>query len=176
MHESLCIMQVQNWKCCHIKLWRIIKESSVSTNIICTCVYCGLYTMTIDVVTGIIILKCCIWSFHLRNFPCLPVFVLFLQKLCELSRNSSNFIYIYLKLKLGTEKHIRLKWVFLPQWSLVGGPGRNYVFNLQLLGIELSTNLFIKQITIIGWQTCSCPDIGLTTILKTLNRCFQCVP
>ena len=60
--------------------------------------------------------KWCIWSLHLRNFLHLPVFALFLQKLRRLSRNSSNFIYIYLKLKLGIEKHICLKWMFLPQW------------------------------------------------------------
>ena len=85
-------------------------------NIICILVYCGLYTMTIDVVTWRIIKKWCIWSLHLLNLLCLPVFALFLQKLCRLSRHSSNFLYTYLKLKLGTEKHICLKWVFLPQW------------------------------------------------------------
>ena len=39
--------------------------------------------------------KWCIWSLHLRNFLWLPVFGLFLQKLCRLSHNYSNFIYIY---------------------------------------------------------------------------------
>ena len=85
-------------------------------NIICILVYCGLYTMTIDVVTWRIIKKWCIWSLHLRNFLCLPVFCVFPYKLHPLLCNSLNFIYSYLKFKLGTEKHIRLKWVFLPQW------------------------------------------------------------
>ena len=106
-------MQAQNWKCCHIKLWRIIKESSVwqALNIICILFYCGLYTMTIDIVTWRIIKKWCILSLHLHNFLCLSVFALFLQKIRRLSRNSNFiyiYIYIYLKLKLGTEKHIWL--------------------------------------------------------------------
>ena len=111
-------MQAWNFKCCHIKLWIKIKELSVSQafNIICILVYCILYTMTIDV-TLRIIKKLCIWSLHLRNFLCLPVFAIFPQKLRRLSGTSSNIIYTYLKLKLGTEKHIRLKWVILPQWS-----------------------------------------------------------
>ena len=61
--------------------------------------------------------KWCNWSLHFRNFLCLPVFSIFLYKLRLLSHNFFNFIYSYLKLKLGTEKHICLKWVFLPQWS-----------------------------------------------------------
>ena len=60
--------------------------------------------------------KWCIWSLHLHNFLGLPVFAFFLQKLLMLSYNSSNFIDTYLNLKLGTEKHIHLKWVLLPQW------------------------------------------------------------
>ena len=60
--------------------------------------------------------KWCIWSLHMRNFLWLPVFELFLQKLHRSSHNYSNFICIYLKLRFGTEKHICLKWVFLPQW------------------------------------------------------------
>ena len=72
--------------------------------------------MAIDV-TWRIIKKWCIWSFHLHNFLCLPVFVLFLQKIRRMSRNYLNFIYIYLKLKLGTPECICLKWVFLPQWD-----------------------------------------------------------
>ena len=113
-------MHSQNWKCCHIKLWIIIKESSIwqAFNIICILFYWGLHTMAIDVVTWKK-KKWCIWSLHLRNFLCLPVFALFLQKLCLLSCNSSNFINIYLKFKLGTEKHICLKWVFLPQWTFM---------------------------------------------------------
>ena len=106
-------------KSCHIKLRRIIKESSVwrAFNIICIIFfYCDLYTMAIDV-TWRIIKKWCIWSLHVRNFLCLPVFALFLQKIRRMSRNSLNFIYIYLKLKLGTLKCICLKWVFLPQWQ-----------------------------------------------------------
>ena len=62
-----------------------------------------------------IIKKRCIWSLHLRNFLCLSVFASFLQKICGSSRNVFKF-YIYIKLKLGTAKHIYLKWVFLPQW------------------------------------------------------------
>ena len=106
MRKRHCIMQAQNYKCSHIKLW-IIKELSISWafNIICILVYCGLYTMTIDIVTWRIIKKWCIWSLHLCDFLCLPIFALFLQKLCQLLRNSSNFIYIYLKWKLGTEKY-----------------------------------------------------------------------
>ena len=47
-----------------------------------------------------------IWSLHLHNFLWLPIIALFLRKLRPLSRNYSNFIYIFLKLKLGTEKYI----------------------------------------------------------------------
>ena len=115
-------MQVRNWKwCCHIKLWIAIKESSVSRafNIIFILVYCGLYTMTIEVVTWRIIKKLCICSLHLQNFLWLSVFALFLQKIHGSSCNFLNFIYIYIyiyiKLKLGTAKHICVKWVFLPQ-------------------------------------------------------------
>ena len=110
-------MQAQNWKCCNIKLWRIIKELSVSRafNIICILVYFGLYIMTINI-TWRIIRKSCIWSLHLRNFFCLQVL-----HYCFKNVAGCNVIfkisYIYLKLKLGTEKHIRLKWVFLPQWA-----------------------------------------------------------
>ena len=113
-------MQAWNLKFCHIKLWIIIKESSVSHafNIICILIYCGLYRMTIAVVIWRIIKKWCIWSLHLHNFLCLTVFCIFPYKLCPLSLNFFNFIYSYLKLKLGREKHIRLKWVFLPQWHL----------------------------------------------------------
>ena len=113
-------MQARNWKwCCHIKLWITIKESSVSRafNIIFILVYCGMYTMTIDVVTWRIINKCCIWSLHFRNFLWLTVFALFLQKIHWLLRNFL-ILYIYIKLKLGTAKHICLKWVVLPQWSI----------------------------------------------------------
>ena len=91
-------MQARNWKWhCHIKLWIAIKELSVSRafNIIFVLVYCGLYTMTIDVVTWRIIKKWCIWSLHLRNFLWLSVFALFLQKIRGSSRNFFNFIYIY---------------------------------------------------------------------------------
>ena len=118
MHYSLWIMQAQNLKCCHIKLWIIIKESSVSWafNFICILVYCGLYAMTIDVVTWRIIKRWCIWSLHLRNFLCLLVFSIFPYKLRPLSHNSLNFIFSYLK--LGTEKNNCLKWVFLPQWLI----------------------------------------------------------
>ena len=118
MCESLWIMQVRDLKCCQIKLWIIIKESSISRafNIICILVYCGLYTMTIDIVIWRILKKWCIWSLHLSNFLCLSVFCIFPYKLCPLSHNFFYFIYSYLKLKLGTEKHIWLKWVFLPQW------------------------------------------------------------
>ena len=125
----------------HIKLWRIIKESSIlrAFNLNCILVYCGLYTMTIDVVTWRIIKKWCIWSLHLLNFLFLPVFALFLQKLRRLSLNFSNFIYMYLKLKLGTEKHIRLKWVFLPQRT--GGHIEKYTSSVWGLGLlELCGN------------------------------------
>ena len=82
-------MQAWNLKCCHIKLWRIIKESSVwwVLNIICVLFYCGLYTMAINIVAWRIIKKLCIWSLQLCNFLCLPAFALFLQKLCQLSRS-----------------------------------------------------------------------------------------
>ena len=111
-------MQACHQKCCHIKLWRIIKVSR-AFNIIWILFYCGLYTNTIaiDVVTWRIIKKWCIWSLHLRIFLWLPIIALFLQKLCRLLQNYSNFIYIFLKFKLGTAKCIRLKWVFLPQSS-----------------------------------------------------------
>ena len=114
----------------HIKLWIIIKESSVwqAFNIICILFYCGLYTMAIDVATWRIIKKWCIWSLHLSNFLCLSVFALFLQKICLLSCNSLNFICIYLKLKLGTLKCICLKWLFLPQW--LSGPPICKHFNI----------------------------------------------
>ena len=116
-------MQAQNWKwCCHIKLW-------IAFNIIFILVYCGLYTMTIDVVTWRIIKKLCIWSLHLRNFLWLSVFALFLQKICGSSRIFFNFIYKYIKLKLGTAKHICLKWVFLPQWPQgLGSTTRIFLF------------------------------------------------
>ena len=119
-------MQARLQKCCHIKLWIIIKVLSVSRafNIIWMLFYCGLYTMAIDVVTWRIIKKWCIWSLNFCNFFCLPVFALFLQKIRWLSHNSLNFIYIYiyLKLKLGTPKCICLKWVFLRQWSVAMMP------------------------------------------------------
>ena len=108
--------------CCHIKLWITIKELSVSRvfNIIFMLVYCGLYTMTIDVITWRIIKRWCIWSLHLRNFLCL--FLRYFFK--KISGSSHNFlhyiyiyIYIYIKLTLGTVKHICLKPVFLPQWE-----------------------------------------------------------
>ena len=107
-------MQVQNLKCCHIKLWIIIKETSIlrAFNIICILVYCGLYTMTIDVVTWRIIKKWYIWSLHrlhLPNFLCLPVFCVFPYKLCPLtpvwktgiriSLRDSNFCGLYIKFR-----------------------------------------------------------------------------
>ena len=109
-----CIMQVRNWKCCHIKLWRIIKELSISRafNIICILVYCGLYTMTIDIVTWRIIKIWCIWSLNLSNFLCLPVFALFLKNygghhvILKIS-----YIYIF-------KIEIRNKETYLPEgWS-----------------------------------------------------------
>ena len=112
-------MEAQNCKwCCHIKLWIAIKELSVSRvfNIIYKLVYCGLYTMTINIVTRRRIKNWCIWSLHLRHFLWLSVFALFLQKIGGSSHNFFNFLYIYIKLKLRTEKHICLKWMFLPQW------------------------------------------------------------
>ena len=128
----------------HIKLWRIIKALSVlrAFNIICILFYCGLYTMAIDVVTWRIIKKWCIWSLDFCNFLWLPVFALFLQKLCRLSRNYSNFMCIYLKLKLITEKHIHLKWVFLPQWIV----WQEMIFILQLLVLNwLASKLNIES-------------------------------
>ena len=52
-------MQACHQKCCHIKLWRLIKVSSASRafNIICILFYCGMYIMAIDVVTWRIIKK-----------------------------------------------------------------------------------------------------------------------
>ena len=110
-------MQVQNWKCCHIKLWRIIKVSSVSRafNIIWIQFYCGLYTMAIDVVTWRIIKKWCIWSLHV-NFSGSSLLRYFFKNY-ERCHAIILISYIYPKLKLGTEKCICLKWVFLPQWS-----------------------------------------------------------
>ena len=104
-------MQARHQKCCYIKLWIIIKILRVF-NIIWILFYCGLYTMTIDIVTRRIIRKLCIWSLHLRNFLWLPIIALFLQKLRWLSHNYSNFIYIFLKLKWVTEKCICLKCFF----------------------------------------------------------------
>ena len=69
--------------------------------------------------------------FHLKNNNKNCAFVLFkdftciifssyqlvvLLKLHCLGHNYSNFIYIFLKLKLLIPKYISLKWVFLPQW------------------------------------------------------------
>ena len=65
-----------------------------------------LYNMTIDVVTWRIIKKWWIWSLHLRNFFWLSVFTLFLLKLRGSSQNFLNFIYIYIKLKLGTKTYL----------------------------------------------------------------------
>ena len=53
----------------------------------------------------------------LSQFSLIASFCVFLQKIRGSSHNFFNFIYIYIKLKLGTVKHICLKWVFLPQWS-----------------------------------------------------------
>ena len=138
-------MLARKEKCCNIKLWIIIKESSVSRafNIICILVYCGLYTTTIDVVTWKIFFKWCIWSLHLHNFLCLPVFALFLQKLCRLLRNSSNFIYTYLKLKLGTEKHICMKQVFLPQWQAVQYRWITVLFLLKLISCSIKNKTLL---------------------------------
>ena len=96
-------------KCWHIKLWRIIKVKC-AFNIIC------IFFFLQPVYYGN---KC----FHLKNNNKKDAFVLFtcvifsdcqlvhvLWKLHRLGRNYSNFIYI--KLKLGTEKYIHLKWVF----------------------------------------------------------------
>ena len=109
-------------KCCHIKLWRIMKESSVwrAFNIICIVFYCGLYTMVIDVVTWRIIKKCFIWSLHLHNFLCLPVFALFLQKIRQMSCNSSNFIYIYI-----FKIEIRNTEMYLPEVSVSSTMGNS---------------------------------------------------
>ena len=63
-------------------------------------------------ITWRIIKKWCIWSLHLRNFLWLSVFALFLQKIRGLSRNFSNFIYIYIKLKLGTASDAKQKKSF----------------------------------------------------------------
>ena len=60
--------------------------------------------MTIDIVTWRIIKKWCIWSLHLHNFLCLPVFCVFPYKFRPLSHNFWNFIYSYLKLTFGTEE------------------------------------------------------------------------
>ena len=109
-------MQARHQKYCYIKLWRIIKFSR-AFNIFWILFYCGLYTMAIDIVTWRTIKKWCIWSLRLRNFLWLPVIALFLRKLRQLSHNYLNFIYIFLKLIIGTEKCIRPKWVFLPQWQ-----------------------------------------------------------
>ena len=116
-------MQAWNQKCCHIKLW-IIRVLSVSRafNIICILFYYGLYTMAIDVATWIIIKKIVHLISSVTYFSLVASYCAIFWKLCRLSQNYSNFIYIYLK--LGTEKHIHLKWVFLPQWAL-GRPGKN---------------------------------------------------
>ena len=58
----------------------------------------------------------------------MPVFASFLPKIRRLSRNYSNFIYIFIKMKLGTPKCICLKWVFLPQW--MGIQCQPYIFCL----------------------------------------------
>ena len=74
------------------------------------------------------------WCCHLKNnkkkgafdlFTCvifsgyqLANYCIFFQKLRQLSQNYSNFIYIFLKLKLGTPKCICLKWVFLSKWII----------------------------------------------------------
>ena len=102
----------------HIKLWRIIKELSISRAfiIICTVVYCDLYYDN--------------WRCHLKNkkngefnlFTCIIFSAC--QFLCYFFKNYTgchvilkiSYVYIYLKLELGTEKHIFLKWEFLPQW------------------------------------------------------------
>ena len=81
--------------------YKIVKNKSRLSvgrafNIISILFYCGLYSMAIDIVTWRIIKKWCIWSLHLRNFLCLPVFALFLQKIWRMSHNSLNFIYIYI--------------------------------------------------------------------------------
>ena len=117
------MLQVQNWKCCHIKLWRIIKEWSISWafNSICILVYCVLYTMTIDIT----------WHYLKNNKKkiAFDLFTCIIFSACQFLhyffKNDASchvilqilYIYIYLKLKLRKEKHICLKWVFLPQWT-----------------------------------------------------------
>ena len=163
-------MQAQHQKCCYIKLWRIIKVSSISRafNIICILFYCGLYTMAIDVVTWRIIKKWCVWCLHLRNFLWLPVNVLFLWKLCRLSRNYKIFIYIYLKLKLGTAKCICLQWVFLPQWVRIEFYIRSHLRSCQWLlrhyrrlqspsALSLNVNFRILQKPCCSFKNCYSP-------------------
>ena len=59
-------------------------------------------------------------------------------------------------------------------WSIIGGPGRSYIFNLQLLGLNSAPTLFIKQITIIVWQAGCWPDvITFETIWNNLKQIWK---
>ena len=92
-------------------------------NIICILLSCGLYTMAMNVFTWRITTN----RVHLfsslvtSQFSLIASVCVFLQKIHGSARNFLNFLYIYKKLKLGTAKHICMKWVFLPQWGLWNG-------------------------------------------------------
>ena len=116
-------------KCCHIKLWIIINVLSLSRvfNIIWILFYCRLYTAALDIVNCRLLKKWCIWSLHLRNFLWLPVFVLFLQKICGLSCNYLNFIYIYIY-----KIEIRISETNLPEMSVYSIIVLGEVFSLSV--------------------------------------------
>ena len=101
-------MQVRNWKwCCHIKLWITIKASSILWvfNIIFILVYCGLYTMTIDVViwriikycafdpfTCVIFFDCQFLRYFFKKYVGRPVIFLILYIYKIEIRNSETFL------------------------------------------------------------------------------------
>ena len=89
-------MQARLQKCCLIKLWRIIKVVCLLSvqyyldTILLWFVYYGNWHCHLKNNK-----KWCIWSLHLCNFLWFLVIALFLRKLRPLSRNYSNFIYIF---------------------------------------------------------------------------------
>ena len=109
-----------------------------------------------NIVTWRITTKMMHLSFHLRNFLWLPAIVLLLRKWRRLSSNYSNFMCIFLKLKLGTEKYIIWSecffhnggqvrhWTFDPIWNL------SYINSYWTVLLELDH--FIWHLS--GWLCC----------------------
>ena len=132
--------------------------------------------------------KWCIWSLHLRNFLWLSIIALVLQKLCWLSCNYSNLIYIYIYLKIeirnreiyspevivsstmGAEMPTRF-FYSMPRYMFMSTLNRWFIDQQSVCPGEATyliwsyyvlncvSTLFIKQIAIIGWQAGCWPDV-----------------